>query len=224
MRTIIQIKNVYTPLGKHAIISLIAKTLASLNCLICNKLIPNNEYQTHLRANHSLDRICVCPICGFLKDESSLQTHILRIHYQLNLNDHPSSSFFNLVTTLNKMLSPAQLLHLNSGNIQSLVQTSNSLIPSNFSVYQCLNCRLFFASNCKFSHNCWTYVEVNKSTTGTKQQATNNNYFSPIYLKFNVSKALNVYKTMSQQTNNNNASFETTNKRKLNEMDTNENI
>lgn len=141
------------------------------------------------------------------------------MHYQLNLNDHPMSSFFNLVTTLNKSLSPVQLLHLNSGNIQNLIQMSNNLIPHNFSVYQCLNCRLFFASNCKFSHNCWTYVEVNKET-GAKQQATNNNYFSPIYLKFNVSKTLKSMKENAQIANikPNNESQ----KRKLNELETNE--
>ena len=52
---------------KH-IISLIAKTLASLNCLMCNKLVSNNEYQNHLKTVHNLDKICICPFCGVLKE------------------------------------------------------------------------------------------------------------------------------------------------------------
>ena len=52
---------------KH-IINLIARTLASLNCLICNKLLPNHEYQYHLKTVHSLEKICVCPLCGVLKE------------------------------------------------------------------------------------------------------------------------------------------------------------
>ncbi len=52
---------------KH-IINLIARTLASINCLICNKLLPNHEYQSHLKNEHNLERICVCPLCGVLKE------------------------------------------------------------------------------------------------------------------------------------------------------------
>lgn len=112
------------------------------------------------------------------------------MHHQLNLNEYPTSSFFNLITTLNKTLSTNQILNLNVGNLHNIFQLSPHIIPANFSVYQCLNCRLFFASNCKFSHNCWTYTELNKAASNkdSKQQSTNNNYFSPIYLKFNVNK------------------------------------
>ena len=46
------------------IISIIHRTLGSLNCLICNRLVPNEKYITHLNTLHSLDKISMCPICG----------------------------------------------------------------------------------------------------------------------------------------------------------------
>ncbi len=52
---------------KH-IISLIARTLASISCLICNTSVPNNEYQAHLKTMHNLEKICMCPICGILNE------------------------------------------------------------------------------------------------------------------------------------------------------------
>ena len=83
--------------------------------------------------------------------ETSLQNHILKMHSQLSLHDQPTSSFFNLLATLNKQTnSSPQFLNLNNGNFQNLIQTLNQIVPSNFFMYQCLNCRLYFASNCNF--------------------------------------------------------------------------
>ncbi|CAF0729531.1 unnamed protein product [Brachionus calyciflorus] len=49
-------------------------------------------------------------------------------------------------------------------------------------VYLCLNCRLFFSNESKFCHNCWSPLQPTNS----------NNYFSPIYLKFNVNKFMDM--------------------------------
>ena len=154
--------------------------------------------------------------------ETSLQNHILKMHSQLSLHDQPTSSFFNLLETLNKQTnSSPQFLNLNNGNFQNLIQTLNQIVPSNFFMYQCLNCRLYFASNCKFSHNCWTYTESVKSASNDqKQNQTNNNYFSPIYLKFNINKAIssnssNLFEQRQEDStennNNNNNNTTTTN-------------
>lgn len=50
------------------IISIIHRTLGSLNCLICNRLIPNEKYIGHLNTLHSMDKISMCPICGVLEE------------------------------------------------------------------------------------------------------------------------------------------------------------
>jgi hypothetical protein len=100
----------------------------------------------------------------------------------------------------------AQSLIINNNNtntaasanspIKSLIQN----LPSEYYIYLCLNCRLFFTSNTTFSHNCWNINEIatgnnNKSTNKPNAPASSNsnNYFSPIYLKFNVSKLLISY-------------------------------
>lgn len=57
-----QMKN----LRKH-IVSLLAKSIVSFNCLMCQKMISNDKYQSHLKSDHGLDKICICPICGLLK-------------------------------------------------------------------------------------------------------------------------------------------------------------
>jgi hypothetical protein len=111
----------------------------------------------------------------------------------MNLNKSPSSSFYNMVNTMNDKdrfagnneASPPMLINTNSTTKKSLL----SYLPSDFNVYLCLNCRLFFTSDSSFSHNCWNIVE-NCGGTSNGAENNSNNYFSPIYLKFNVSKFL----------------------------------
>ena len=50
------------------IISIIQRNMASLNCLICNKLIENEKYQGHLKLVHNLDKILICPLCGIFNE------------------------------------------------------------------------------------------------------------------------------------------------------------
>jgi hypothetical protein len=58
------------------------------------------------------------------------------MHSQLSLHDHPTSSFFNLLATLNKQANTSpQFLNLNNGNFQNLIQTLNQIVPSNFDSY-----------------------------------------------------------------------------------------
>lgn len=135
-----------------------------------------------------------------------------RNHLQLNLNRHPTSCFFNLVTTLldispDKCPDKTQLLNPNV-NQQQPQQPLFSLkhltenFPKDYYIYFCLNCRLFYSSTSTFSHNCWcmstaghepttvpnnTNPKSSPMTNGGKPQSSSaNNYFSPIYLKFNV--------------------------------------
>lgn len=162
------------------IISLMHRTIASLTCFFCQKLIPNEKYSSHLKTSHNIDKINICPICGVLKEDTTLQLHIIQNHSKLDLKKHLTNSFFNLATTLNPIKESQS-----KASEQSL-----PILQEDFDVYQCLNCHHFFSANCSFSHNCWTYT--NSSTNSDlKQPSTNNNYFSPIYLKFNVSKILN---------------------------------
>ena len=48
-------------------------------------------------------------------------------------------------------------------------------------LYQCFNCKLFFASTCNFSHNCM-------ENDGKGHVGSHANYFSPIFIKFNSSQ------------------------------------
>ena len=125
--------------------------------------------------------------------ETSLHEHVINTHNQISLKDFPKASFFNLVSTLK-----------NDNNTDPSHVTN---IPTDFYVYQCLNCRLFFDFSCSFSHNCWAYVDTNQDQFEQKAPASNNNYFSPIYLKFNVSKLLSS-KLNSLQSNTFKSSFD----------------
>ena len=126
--------------------------------------------------------------------ESTLQNHILKMHNNISLGEYPTSTFFNVIATIQSS---------SSKQTSPLKEVSAQVLPDDFFVYQCLNCRLFFASNCSFSHNCWTYTENNVSNGDSKQPPTNNNYFSPIFLKFNVGKLLNSRFYNSQLTSTN---------------------
>ncbi len=165
------------------IISIIHRTQASLICLICKKLIPNEKYLGHVSKEHQIEKITVCPLCGILDEPVALGSHINQKHGSLDVKERPESSFFNLLVSLNsKKHETSPTIDLNS----------TSLLPD-FFVYQCLNCHQFFPSECSFSHNCWTYntTSVKNGSDQKQQPLTNNNYFSPIFLKFNVSKVLN---------------------------------
>jgi hypothetical protein len=188
------------------IISIMHRTLASLNCFICKKLIPNEKYMTHLRGEHQIDKMNVCPLCGDIEDKIPLASHIAQVHSCLSLQDFPDSAFFNLVTTLNS----------NKKVCKKNECGKPIVLPEDFYVYQCLNCHQFFLSDCSFSHNCWTYNAVVNNTNNETQPLTNNNYFSPIFFKFNVSKVLNspaFHTTTTTQTNG--GSSENNNNKKL---------
>lgn len=48
------------------IISIIHRILANMKCLKCNKLVPNDKYQLHLKTEHQIEKLVVCPLCGVL--------------------------------------------------------------------------------------------------------------------------------------------------------------
>lgn len=170
----------------------------------------------------------------------------------MKLGQQGSSSFFNLVTSLNAkndhvLLSkttanrkiqqqqqqqtnatalsiqpvesnlPLTIVNMNPSNYSMKTLINN--LPDQYFMYLCLNCRLFFASNTTFSHNCWNLNDTSmKQTNNSKAPTTNattttnptlansnqpqpanvnpttnsnsSNYFSPIYLKFNITKLL----------------------------------
>jgi hypothetical protein len=144
---------------------------------------------------------------------TSIHTHILNEHNNLNLNLFPANSFYNMLTTINDNK------RKNDQNVQTQQskQISKSLLsnlPSEFHVYLCLNCRLFFKSDSSFSHNCWNIMETlennaksDKTKNANRNNSNNANYFSPVYLKFNVSKFLlnSKLKNASQNQNSNNS-------------------
>jgi hypothetical protein len=117
----------------------------------------------------------------------------MKTHIDVSLNKSSSSCFFNLIATYtDKPINENELnAQLNSGSMQTLMQ----LLPTNLYIYQCVNCRLFFTQSSTFSHNCSIVAieNTNHSNSNTDlkyQQSMNNNYFSPIYLKFNITKLL----------------------------------
>ncbi len=114
-------------------------------------------------------------------------------HGQASLQDYPTSTFFNLATTLNAYKTKMNLTLNKSDHNPNGAFSSHE----DFYVYQCLNCHHFFPSNCSFSHNCWTYTENNVNDADQKQPSTNNNYFSPIFFKFNVTKVLSTSLSVS---------------------------
>lgn len=121
-------------------------------------------------------------ISVYILREVNLQAHIMRVHNELNFNENQTSCFFNLSTTLNS--SPGRTLDKSSLTVSD---------TNDFYVNQCLNCHEFFPSVCSYdlSHNCWAYNTINSKNAEKKQSSTNNNYFSPIFLKFNLSYVLN---------------------------------
>lgn len=130
-----------------------------------------------------------------------MHCHILRFHSQLNLNKYESGCYFNLIIS-NQSKSVTQQNSANSEVqrdentlFRSLIEKSSQ--TKDLNIYLCLNCRLFFTNDTKFSHNCWntstnSKAENEKPSNGSEpiQPISNQNYFSPIYLKFNVSKLL----------------------------------
>ena len=132
-----------------------------------------------------------------------MHNHILRFHHDINSkksNASVNNNFFNLFSTLsdkpfignnntnNKILNSKDSSNLsqtingvanpNNINFSNNNSNINQFFSEDLFIYQCVNCRLFFTSSSSFSHNCLvTFVD--------KQPPT---YFSPIYLKFNLSK------------------------------------
>ena len=101
----------------------------------------------------------------------------------MNLNEYQTSCFFNLSTTL-------QSDKLRAHNKADVIVSEKN----DFYVNQCLNCHEFFPSisSLDLSHNYWAYNNIKSSKNSDKkeQTPTNNNYFSPIFLKFNLSYVL----------------------------------
>lgn len=165
-----------------------------------------------------------------------------RHHQQLNLNRHPTSCFFNLVTTLldispDKCTDKSQL-QVNNNQLFTLKFLTEHF-PKDYYIYFCLNCRLFYSSTSTFSHNCWsmnpivpepaqpqpaTSASANNNNNnnisgqlpqqaagskssmtngGKSQSSTANNYFSPIYVKFNVRQMFEKAGMGAKATNNN---------------------
>ena len=162
--------------------------------------------------------------------ESSLHNHILRFHHDLNSKSNPSSCFFNLTNSLSestvldkgskkksvsndKNFSSMPKLTNGSSQDQSLVNGSSS---NDLFIYQCVNCRLFFTSNSSFSHNCLV-------TVVDKQPPT---YFSPIYLKFNLSNFMSNSKILSTTNtlNSSNSTFQIVNSSELNSQNNNDSL
>lgn len=154
---------------KH-IIGLLAKSINSLSCLICKELVEHEEYKEHLKQSHHIEKILVCPKCGPLLSETNFHSHMLIMHPDLNYTNESTSCYYKALKDHTMVL--RNIFHL----------------PSNFTVYQCVNCRLLFSPVSTFSHNCWNVVDENLAVSGGPTQSTTPNYFSPIFLEFNVNK------------------------------------
>lgn len=123
----------------------------------------------------------------------SLHMHILKNHNQLNLKKFESSCYFNLLISNQTHSTTTTGNKTQTESIRKLIE--NNLQTKDWNIYLCLNCRNYFTNETKFSHNCWNNnVNLNsdKSTHHHHQSnaASNQNYFSPIYLRFNVNKLL----------------------------------
>ncbi len=175
---------------KH-IISILAKTITSLNCLICHKVVSNDKYRAHLKTVHNIEKICVCPKCGPLKDETSLHNHLLKIHSKEQYHNSDKQCYFRV------------LKNSTDSNKQNGLNSSYRLL-NDFSIYQCVNCRLLFTSKSTFSHNCWNQKlnDDNKDQPKTPLINTHNNYFSPIFLKFDVNKLFEERLALIKESNN----------------------
>jgi hypothetical protein len=205
---------------KHSV-NLVTKAINTISCLLCRRLVAHEEYQSHMSLIHAKERFCICPMCGFVRNENVLHNHILKHHSDVNGKANVTSSFFNMISTFcdkpqiyrsqssKKKDSSAGGLQLNGSASSSSSSNFNfSSFPSDLFVYQCVNCRLFFSSNSTFSHNCLVAVV-------DKQPPT---YFSPIYLKFSLSKfqmlLSNSHSNLnSNETNTNNSQQFSNNKR-----------
>lgn len=102
-----------------------------------------------------------------------MNEHVVKNHNQLNLNRHPTSCFYNMVTSLLD-LSPDRVqdkshLNPNNPNLFSFKFLAENF-PKDYYIYFCLNCRLFYSSNSTFSHNCWT---VSMSSGAEKSDSAN---------------------------------------------------
>ena len=53
---------------KH-ILSLMSKSISTIDCLICNQQFSVEEYSDHIKEAHQLEKITTCPICGILEKE-----------------------------------------------------------------------------------------------------------------------------------------------------------
>jgi hypothetical protein len=172
--------------------SLLVQSMNNIKCFICKKMISNGSYQEHMNIYHKKEKFFICPLCGVIKcniienkAEMTLYEHIITNHYELNLNIQPISSFFNVITTTNNL----NLLNgaFNASSVRSLIY----MLSDHFTIYQCINCRLYFSSETNFLHNCWDSHETQHQQLSMKQPNNQSNYFSPIYLRFNLKKVLN---------------------------------
>lgn len=140
---------------KSHLIDQINKSMVSIDCFMCKKYVLCKDYVAHIKSEHGEQRVYVCPECGPCQgQEPTLHIHIIRNH--LSKSSHKKSHF----------------LLMNEVDIAK---------RTDIYVYLCLNCRLFFSSESKLCHNCWSLAQPINSP----------NYFSPIYLKINVCKAVN---------------------------------
>jgi hypothetical protein len=175
---------------KH-IINILAKTITSLNCLICHKLVFSDKYKVHLKTVHNIEKICVCPKCGPLKDETSLHNHLLRVHNKDQNVD--TCCYF-------------KVLKNSTDNTKQNVLNASYQLLNDFCIYQCVNCRLLFTSKSSFSHNCWNQKLNDDNLLSDQQKAplinAHNNYFSPIFLKFNVNKLFEERLALIKASNN----------------------
>ena len=51
---------------KHSV-NIVSKSVNTMSCLLCKKIISHDEYQIHMNHVHSRDKFCICPICGYIK-------------------------------------------------------------------------------------------------------------------------------------------------------------
>ncbi len=147
--------------------------------------------------------------------DSSLHNHILRFHHELNAKSNPSSCFFNLSNSLSEkgvidknLKKKAFQNDASTSNASSFSKLTNGNSSNDLFIYQCVNCRLYFTSNSSFSHNCLISVV-------DKQPPT---YFSPIYLKFNLSNFVTNAKNSFNSSNN---TFQVTQSNEINSQNNN---
>ena len=53
---------------KH-ILNLMSISISTTSCIVCKKQISSEQYPAHLKDEHQLEKVCICPFCGVLGEK-----------------------------------------------------------------------------------------------------------------------------------------------------------